>query len=508
MAQLLVPTDGVRPDLDDLEVPANALRDSENWLRRGGKFRVRPGETAFATNVSQRPTALIQYTHHDLATRIVMGTVASWWRYNAGTNAWVDLAGGVPLTASPTQYQIFRPFSKAGTTHLLGVNGKDVPKKWDGSAANYVNIAGGPPVARCMMVVADRVILGNLASGGTISPVAIDVSALSDFDNGWGTVLVKVLGEVPGEIVAMEELGYLQGAIYTDHAIAIAIAQDGLVPYRFDFRQNLKGPTSSQSVVAISEGTHAYLATDGAVYLFDGTTPRSLGLAVQRQIAKTITTDRLPRSWVAWDSDQQLLYVVYTAVGGTEPTRGVVIAFPGGQCYPVRWNGLEPTCGMRLSIPSGLTIGDLGVPIGDLGMTLGEMDTLVPRFVIGNVTGQAYHDSGLTDAGASIPSYFETGLQRLGERFATIDDIEHFFKSSGGTQKIRVRLGSSDYGEDRVLEADPTGTENELDLASGGPYFTGHRLTTQAASMRVEADATQSVEWEGSDVTIKPRGQR
>jgi hypothetical protein len=510
MAPLLsVPTDGVRPDLDEFEVPANALREAENWLRRSGKFRVRPGQTAFASNTAQRPTALIQYTHHDLTTRVVMGTVSSWWRYNAGTNAWVDLAG-TALTASATQLQVFRPFSKAGSTHLLGVNGKDAPMKWDGAAATYSAIGGSPPIARCMMVVADRVILGNLSSGGTQSPVAIDVSALSDFDTGWGSVLVKVLGEVPGEIIAMQELGFLQGAIYLDQAIAIAIAQDGLVPFRFDFRRQVKGPVSSQAVVPIGEGTHAYLGNDSAVYIFDGTVPRSLGLAVQRQIAKTITTDRLPRSWVAWDSDQQLLYVVYTAIGGTEPTRGVVIAFPGGQCYPIRWNGLSPTCGMRLSIPSGLTIGDLGVPIGDLGMTLAEMDTLVPRFVIGNITGQAYHDAGLTDAGASIPAYFETGLQRLseGDRFATITDVQHFFKTSGGTQKIRVRLGSSDYGEERVLEDDPTGTENELDLANGGPYYTGHRLSTQAASLRVEADATQAIEWDGSHVTVPRRGYR
>jgi hypothetical protein len=505
---LAVPTDGVRADLDDFEVPANALRESENWLRRAGKFRVRPGETAFATSTGQRPTALIEYVHHDLTTRLVMGTVSSWWRYNTGTNAWVSLDGGTALTASPTQLQVFRPFSKAGATHLLGVNGKDAPKKWDGSAAAYTNIGGAPPIARCMMVVADRVILGNLSSGGTQSPVALDVSALSDFDSGWGSVLVKVLGEIPGEIIAMQELGFLQGAIYTDHAIALAIAQDGLVPFRFDFRQAIKGPVSSQAICPLSEGLHAYLANDSAVYLFDGTVPRPLGLAVQRQIAKTITTDRLGRSWMAFDSDQQLLYVIYTPIGGSEPTRGVIISMPNGECYPIRWNGLSPTCGKRLMVPSGLTIGDLTVPIGDLGQTLGEMDTIVPRFVIGNLTGQAYQDGGLTDAGASIPSYFETGLQRMGERWGTITDVEHFFKTTGGAQKVRVRLGASDYGEDRTLEDDPTGTENELDLADGGPYYTGHRLSTQAASLRIEADATQFIEWDGSRVTLAQRGRR
>jgi hypothetical protein len=505
---LAVPTDGVRADLDHFEVPANALREAENWLRRSGTFRVRPGETAFATSTAQRPTAFIQYLHHDLSYRGVMGTVASWWRYDVGTNAWVSLAGGVPLTASPTQQQVFRPFSKAGQTWLLGVNNKDAPKKWDGTAAAYVNIGGSPPIARCMMVVADRVILGNLSSGGTLSPVALDVSALSDFDSGWGSVLVKIMGEVPGEIIAMQELGYLQGAIYTDHAIGLAIAQDGTVPFRFDFRRDVKGPVSTQAVVSITEGLHAYLGNDSAVYTFDGTVPRSMGLAVQRQIAKTITTDRLPRSWVAFDSDQQMLWVIYPAIGGTEPTRGVVITFPSGQCYPVRWNGLSPTAGSRLLIPSGLTIGDLGVPIGDIGTTLGEMDTTVPRFVIGDLTGQAYQDSGLTDAGAAIPSYFETGLQRMGERWGTITDVQHFFKTSGGSQKVRVRLAASDYGEDRRLEDDPTGTENELDLVDGGPYYTGHRLSTQAAAIRVEADATQFVEWDGSDVTIAPRGRR
>src|SRR5262245_6473098 len=508
MARLPMPTQGVRPDLDPTEVPPEALREAENWMRRDGRFRVRPGFVPFASLTNQRPTALVEYMHHDLSTRLVMGTVSAWWRYNAGTNAWVDISGGTALTASPSQQQVFRKFSKAGSTWLLGVNGKDAPKKWDGLTAAYTNIGGSPPIARCMMVVGDRVLLGNLTRA-TPSPVEVDVSSLSDFDSGWGTVLVKVLGEVPGEIIAMESMGFLQGAIYLDTAIALAIAQDGTVPFRFDFRTNVKGPVATQAVTPISDGVHAYLAHDSAVYLFDGTMPKSLGLAVQRQIDKTITTDRLARSWVAWDSAQQLLWVVYTAIGGQEPTRGVVISIPDAQCWPVRWNGYQPTCGASVTIPSGLTIADLTVPIGDLGSTLGEFDTQVPRFVIGNITGQTAGDSGLADgAGTAIPSFFETGLQPLGENFATVTDAEQFFIKSTGPQSVRVRFGASDYGEERVLEDDPTGTENELDLSEGGPYYTGHRLTTRFVSARVEADATQQVEWRGANVTVAGRGGR
>jgi len=509
MARLPVPTQGVRPDLDPTEVPPEALRDAENWMRRDGRFRVRPGFTPFGGSVGQRPTALIQYLQHDLSPRLVMGTVASWWRYDIATGAWVSLAG-TPLTASPAQQQVFRVFDKASTTHLLGVNGVDAPKKWDGAAATYVNMGGSPPVARCMMVVADRVILGHLISAGpTLSPVAIDVSALSDFDSGWGTVLVKVLGEVPGEIVAMEAMGFLQGVIYLDTAIALAIAQDGPVPFRFDFRPNLKGPIATRAVAPIADGIHAYLARDSAVYLFDGTMPRSLGLAVQRQIDKTITTDHLQRSFVAWDAQQQLIWVVYPAVAGQEPSRGVVIAMPDGQCYPVRWDGgYAPTCGASIAVPSGLTLGELTVPIGDLSNTLGEMDTVVPRFAIGNLTGQAMQDSGLADGVVPIPSFFETGLSALGENFATVCDAEQFFIKPTGAQIVRVRFGASDYGEERVLEPDPTGTENELELSEGGPYYTGHRLTTRFVSARVEANATQQVEWRGANVTIARRGHR
>ena len=509
---LAPPTDGVRPDLDPTEVPLDALRDAENWMRRAGKFRVRPGFTAWATNPAQRPTGLIQYVAHDLGLRTVLGTVSGWWRYNAATDAWVDITQPAnALTASVTQLQVFRTFSKAGATWLLGVNGKDAPKKWDSTAATYVNIAGSPPIARCMMVVADRVILGNLTSGATLSPVAIDVSALSDFDSGWGTVLVKVLGEITGEIVAMQELGHLQGAIYASEAIAIATAQEGSVPFRFEFRPGIKGPVTAKAVAALSEGLHAYLAGDSAVYAFDGTTPRSLGLAIQRQIANTITTDRLGRAWVAWDAEHQQLWVVYVPIGGAEPSRGVVIQFPGLACYPVRWTTLTPTCGAKIANPMGsLTIGQLQVPIGELTRTLGELDVSVPRFVIGHSGGQTYQDSGLSDAGASIPSFFEPGLHDLGRRgaFKTVQEVDHFFQTSGGSQIVRPRLGTSDYGEDRVLEADPAGTENELNLANGGPYRTGHRLTGRLFTMRVEAEASQSVEWKGSEVTFAMRGLR
>jgi hypothetical protein len=544
----------VRPDLLPTEVPAEALVNSINWIRRRGTFRVRPGYNVIAESVVQRPTGFAEYRDHDGARRLVQATTLGWWRFNPITALWVNITGTPALTGSAVNLQTFQTFSKAGVTWLLGVNGKDVPIKWDGDAATYAAIGGTPPVAGAMMTLASRVLLGNLMSGGTISPVAIDVSALNDFDAGWGSVLVALRADSPGAIVAMRSMGFLQGAIYKEDAIDMALAQEGDVPFRFEVRApNIRGPVSAAAITALSDSLHVYLGTDGAVYTFDGSLPQSLGLHVQRAIANVWDPVRAGRSWVAWDAEEQTLYVVFVALGQLEPHHGVAITFPGAHCYPIRWNVLQPTAGAKVAVTSALTIGELVGAIGQQTAVLADYDTVVTRFMIGNVNGQSYVDSGITDADYPIPARFQPGVTSLGQRGAwkTIQEIDHRFVPTPTTQLVQVQAGVSEYGEAITWDAPdvdlwaaigddipwlilpgiggpgggigdlggiilpPSGVpiqqptdENTIDLVTGGPYTSGHRLTGRDLAMRVALLATQDVTWDGGEATVALRGRR
>jgi len=154
------------------------------------------------------------------------------------------------------------------------VRGADNPKKWTGTG-NYADIGGTPQKAGAMMIVNNRLILGNLATDG---PVAVDVSANLDFDTGWAQV--KLLADTPGHIKTMLEGGPSQGYIYKSDGIHAAIAQSGLIPFALPLvpqSLGMHGPTSAQDIGADSRGYHYWVADNGAVYRFDGVSILYLG---------------------------------------------------------------------------------------------------------------------------------------------------------------------------------------------------------------------------------------
>lgn len=516
------PTEGVRRDVHPTEVPPAALVDAGNWIRWRGRFRTRLGLSAFGQDLAQRPLGLIQYTQFDGTNQLVLGTQTGWWRLDQGTSQWVNITG-TPLTGSPVNHVVFRPFSKAGATWLLGVNGKDTPKKWNGAAATYTEVGGSPPVARCLMVLAERVLLGNLSSGATVSPVAVDVSAFLDFDAGWGAVQTTLLATTPGAIVAMQEMGYLQGVIYKEDAIELAIAQDAAVPFRFEFKQRVPGPVSSAAVAVIAEGLQAYLGFDGAVRVFDGVQARSLGTHIQRIIADTWSLDGRTRAWITWNPTESALLVVYPSQGTVEPNRAVWINWPGLDAYPLSWRTRAFSIGGSVEIPSGIKIGDLSDPLGQSSWLIGDLGaTRASTFVLGQTTGQVFEHAGEDDAGTPISAFFETALSDLGvpERWKTVTEIEHFFTPTAAPQPVNVRVGTSVSGEDRALATEAGGygvdgygaggygSPNALDLSTGGPWITGHRITTRRLSLRIEAEAKTPITWLGASPTVIPRGPR
>ena len=507
--EIPVPRGGHRPDADPYEIGFKALTQAENWIYRDGEYRVRPGYAAFATDINQRPTSYFQYLHQDGALRTIKGTTVGWWKFNSGGNSWTDISG-TALTASPTQQQIFRAFQKSGATWLLGTNGADSPKKWDGLTATYVDMGGTPPQARAMMVLFDRILLGNLLSGSTVSGSAVDVSANKDFDSGWGgTAQTEILTDTPGEIVSMMEMGILQGAILKSDAIYNAIAIASTSPFRFEIKDILSkgdvesGPASAALVIQLSEGLIWWLGKDGACYAYDGIAVTQLPYRIQKRITDTANFASLSRAWGFYDRQRRHAWFIYPETDQTDPNIGVVINRDTFEMYPRRWSTLRPTAGGKLDTATGITIGEAVGTLGASLLTIGEYRNTTPRIIIGDKDGQAFYETGFSDNGVAIPHFSETGLDGTTERFITVQEIEHRLAKAAAAQRLTVKLGQANYGETRVL-----GSGFTLAVGSAGPYVSGHRDTGKYFSLRLEGDSSQLVHWKGALAYLAKRGKR
>jgi hypothetical protein len=493
-------------------IPPDACREVENWVHRDNEFRIRDGLTTFADDINQRPSGVISFELANGARRTVMATDVSWWAYDEATNTWTDLANGA-LSAGVGDQQVFRAFEQSGTTMLLGTNGADNPKKWNGSALsnNYDDIGGSPPKARCMMILADRILLGNLKTGGTVSPLAVDVSARLNFETGWQT-FIALLADTSGPIVAMRELSNFVGLIYKTDAIYRAIFQVGTNPFRYEvavtFHES-EGPASTLAIITLGDGSHAYLSRGAEIKRYAGTGPlQSMGSRdLAKHIGATANIANLGRAWGTYDADNEELLFVYPEKGNSEPNIGVIIKERTGAFWPVRWPGKSMTSGGFVTIGRGLRIGDLTMPIGSITQTIGELGSagLTRRVLLCEAGGQSYEAVGTNDAGSGIPFVLETGLNNLGNgiKNKTVKRLDHRFQTITASQEITVKIGKSKTGETRTLSNGKT-----INISAKGPYKTGFRETSRYFSVRLEGTANHRITWKGSFARAVERGYR
>lgn len=527
-APLPIPVQGYRPDLSPRDIGALGLYQAQNWMVRDGIMQPRPGfSQGQGVAFSQRVEGFTQYIHTDGNTRVVLGTTVGWRQVNSATNNWDDITGNA-LTGSGINQQVFRVFHRAGISHLIGCNGKDTPKKWDGTAATYSDMAGTPPVSKAMLTLASRIILLNLVTGGagaTASPVGYDTSSQNDFDTGWGTVQFGLLNDTPGPVVGGMEFGNLQGAIYKRDAIVMAIAQASTSPFRFEWRvTNVAGPASPLSIVPLTENLHAYLGQDGAVYLFDGVNARSIGYHIQKHILATGDIFSFDRAWGAWDFERQELWFGYPETGSAEVNIVSVInlvtgtmeqGVQNGALWPQRFDlaAIKPVMGAKLRVTSSITWSGASGTWQDQTKTWAQFDTQLRRMVLADLTaGRVFNDQSFGDGPSATPfaSYFETGLsdlsgQQPGQytsspvafRWKIVKSIDNYFGQTIGSQNVTVKVGSSDFGEARVLSSGQT-----YDLSQVGWKYVGARVSGRLLSYRLEATVSNQILWYGAEASV------
>lgn len=499
------PSKGVRADLDPEDVSEDELVAAENVFVRDGDFRVRPGLELFASDVNQRPMKYIQYDH-GTSPKVALGTDRGWWVL-AG-NAWVDISG-TALTADDVEHvPVFRTFNKAGITYLLGVNNKDSMKKWNGNDLTYSGVGGSPPIARTMMTIFDRVVIGNITSGPNASPTTVDVSANKDFDTGWGTELVLTLSESAGPIVSMQEFGELNGSIIKSDSVHMLIAQGGNSPFRREMIKNeISGPASEPLVFRTKRGEVGWLGNDGLVSMFNGASIELLPYHIQKQILKSCNPQHLNAGWATYDPERRELWLIYPLLGSNVPNGGLMINMGTLSAYPVRFPGFTITAGAKVKSETGITLGDLTMPVGNMTMTIGELGnaSAIRRMVMGDIGGKSYQDLAVTDDGAAIPFYWETPVRGEMERYKNFAKVRHRFKPTTVDQNVSFFVGKRNEAGPVTFGSAHT---MNLNVSAGKRKSTGHRTSSEYFSMKYSGDASTEIVYQGAAAYIGPGARR
>lgn len=485
---LPVPVRGLMGHLKIEDIPPDGASVLQNYLVRDNALVERPAFINYGASMGQRQVGLVYYQMLGGGDRVVMGTTGGWRKLSAAAT-WTDITG-TPLTGADLDLIVFRTFQKAGATWLLGTNGANTMKKWDGNAATYVDVGGTPPRCKTMMTLFNRVLVGNLLSGSLISPAAVTYSAFNDFDT-WGNTNT-LLVDTPGAIVAMREMGNQQGVIYKSDAIYMVFASSDTEPYRYELKQaGISGPQSANSVVTLPDGSHLYIAFDGSIMRFDGVRVESVSPATQAffRLNNYAGADlETYGSHAFYDTRWDEAWFFY---GPAAPGGAIVIKYPSMAAFPQRFDVFG---GAYFSTASAFIPRLIGA-VGD------------SRFVLfGTTTGQTKIEDQTFESGASsIAPVYQSGLFDLGDPrgFKTILETEHLCIAPASSTAQVATPFVGNYGSVTTY-----GTSENIPTTA--PYVTGHRITGRRVGLQLSSLRVSGIPWKwyGAVSSIAPRGQR
>lgn len=499
--------------------PAPALQSELIATAEGGHFAIAAQQQGLKLHpFNEAPSAITQLDTDQESDAIVIATARGWLYVDQGTGDLEDITPVFdPLTGTSIAPTVFRTFEKGGQTWLLGVNGVDRPMAWDGNPAHpFRRFEGSAPVARCIASAANRVLLGNLLTGNTRSPVAIDVSAFNNFDDGWDQVQVSLLGDTPGPLVSLNEISALQVVAFKTDAIYHVIAQDQFygvaAPFRFEAAAiGVPGPASPRAIERLPDGTMVYLGVDGGLYVYDGVRPQDVGRHVREQIQPQYDENLLGEVWVSFDTKRKLLWCWYPSVT-TGRNAGIVMSTDRGWPWPM-WPvslpaGWKAAAGGPLFLRTDLTIGDLTEAIGELITPIGSWSSRDWQMVLGLEEGrylqQKWLDDGdYTDDDAPIITMFRPGWVDAGDAslWKTLNEVQHLVDFKDG-QTFAITHYGSDYSE-------PETAVGPLTLNSASAQRkTSPRQTARRFSTQYEASITRKFTWRGAMAFLAPRGRR
>ena len=329
------------------------------------------------------------------------------------------------------------------------------------------------PAGRDIATVGNYLVVTNTDDDQTVQ-----WSGFNDIDT-WPAANKAILSDTPGTFVGVRALSPLSMAIYKDDAVYLGTLQAARIAFQFQLIDTLPGPVSPSAIVSY-RGVHYWLALDGGIYLFDGTSRPRLASkgAISTLIATHLTSQRLRAHGHPLRRAPGEIWWHYPQAGGQ--TRALSFNTETHAINP-HVLGHNITASSQWEISSALrTIDGLvnfSTSIDGLASVFATIDEMgsagIPVSFVADDNGNYYRfNIGNDDGGTAIAWEFIHGFRLLSElknRFY-LDGIASYWTQTAAALTTTMGVTVSDEVSD--MESESTSTFN---LSTAGNHLTAFR---------------------------------
>lgn len=355
------------------------------------------------------------------------------YRWNDGTNLWVDITG-TDLTGTSNDLIDTAVPLLAGNQCLIISNGVDALRKWTGTG-NTSDLGGSPPVAKFIQEYKTYLVCANIAGGVDIDQrVQWSYTANpEEWVNGnAGAVDLVEDGEpitglgVFGDYVCVHK----KTSIYLGYLVSSSAI------FRFDRKTTEIGTIANGSIVNLPSGQQVFLGYDG-LHLFNGITAPQIPSPINDEIRDGLNKQYAHKAWGVLVQEEDEVWI---GVPIGDQTRGETVYkynYLTGVCYKDTRTSINTA--WQATASTGLTWDDFADSVtwddisdrwdsGQLGGLAGDLhfgDT------VGSTTIQSISANG--DNAATIPCLWvskEFENQEKG-RMCRWSEIHVYAKGSG-----------------------------------------------------------------------------
>ncbi len=432
-AQWVLPTGGVNRALPAQQLDVSELYDALNLVVFGGEMGPRKGLALYnSTLFPSRPIGAFSYLRADNRVIPILATQSRVFTFD---NGWTDRTD-VPLVGSadiPARMTVL-PMGTPTTVYLVLVNGLDVPRQWDGSAAKLSFVAGSPPVWTDVTTAFDRIV-------GIVPPYEVSWGEALSLAS-WSTLNRRQLADTPDPVVAISNLGTMGVCVYKSQSIWTGLAQGGPSSQAFRFElvaPGIDGPANPAARVR-ADLSDFYMTTQGRIGAFDGQSHEWIADGVWPLVQADLDTTATARIHGWYDPTQHVVWFAYPRVGDQGECYGLVLLH-----LPQPKARLEDFFAIpgRLKLPVSAAVNVRLADNQDRVLVFGSLST--SRFT--------YTLEGADDAGTPFDWMFQTGLVAAPNSVPhRVEGVEPFVARGSRYGDFTLRMVVSD-----ILDA-PGGT--------------------------------------------------
>lgn len=461
-----VPRGGLRLDLPQQEVPDGFVVDgTTNVLERFGMLTNRPGlQPVNAARLGGRISGGIYFKTPTGAQKLVAADLTAW--YSVAGSTWTNISSDVvtfaATAANPTR---FTTFPSGTSTVIIGVNGVNAPYQWGGSGTVAL-LTGAPSGAKDVTVVANRIIFGNVTTGGMRAPSRIVPSDFNDQASYTATNIAD-MSDTPDDIVAVRAFQRTQFAIYKTESVWVGIGQPGAFPFAYEnVSIGLPGPVSPAAVVRVG-GSHYYLGTDGQVYVFNGYQVQPISDPLGSTVQNGINASTQGRAFGLYSRADRCVWFFYPAGTSVDPNAAVCVNLVTNawwaHTFPftlsTMWTGDDLPVTTWASL-SGRTWADLPAVYPTWASFGGSQQHM--NFA-GDTLGRVHrYGYGYADAGQDQTVVWVYPLRAwvAPNQMHTLDAIESAFAETLGGPTLTIGVATSAAAAEMALDYAPFGTHD------------------------------------------------